>query len=244
LTLTPGWAGAASVAYGLRAVSLNQHAWHVNQRPRLCVKLSAEKDVLYNGCGKQGKERVALKEENLIEKAQSGDVGAVAMLYEENFNRVYRYARARLRDQAEAEDITQQVFIKMMASLPGYRCTGAPFVAWLFRIAHNQVIDYYRRKSGEKSVPLDDFRTGTEIGEETVDPSVVAEKNIQINEVMALVERLPRAQKEVVNLRFTAGLSITETAGALKKSEGTVKALQFNAIASLRKMMRGGADGA
>jgi RNA polymerase sigma-70 factor (ECF subfamily) len=184
----------------------------------------------------------ALKEDNLIERAQSGDAGAVATLYEENFNKVYRYAWARLRDQAEAEDITQQVFIKMMGSIHSYRRTGTPFIAWLYRIAHNQVIDHYRRKTSEKTVPLDDPRMGTEINEEGVDPSIMAEKSIEAGEVMALVERLPKAQKEVVSLRFTAGLSIAETAAALKKNEGTVKALQFNAVASLRKMMRGGAD--
>jgi RNA polymerase sigma-70 factor (ECF subfamily) len=189
------------------------------------------------------KEMAALEEESLIRRAQSGDAGAVATLYEESFKRVYRYTWSRVRDQAEAEDITQQVFMKMMASLHSYKSSGTPFIAWLFRIAHNQVIDHYRRKSSEKSVPLDDPRTGTEIGEDAVDPSVMAEKSIQIAEVMALVESLPRAQKEVINLRFTAGLSISETAGALKKSEGTVKALQFNAIASLRKLMRGDVDG-
>lgn len=186
----------------------------------------------------------ALEEENLIVRAQSGDAGAVATLYEENFRKVYRYAWARLRDQAEAEDVTQQVFMKMMASLHSYKPSGTPFIAWLYRIAHNQVIDHYRRNGSGKTVPLDDFRTGTEIGEETVDPSVIAENSIRAKEVMALVERLPKAQKEVVGLRFTAGLSIAETAGALKKSEGTVKALQFNAIVSLRKMMRGDIDGA
>ena len=107
-----------------------------------------------------------------------------------------------------------------------------PFSAWLLRIDRNVLIDYVRKQKKRASVSLDEVRVPG-----GVDPMLLAERNLEIDELLKTVERLPEAQREVVSLRFAAGLSISETAKALGKSEGTVKSLQYNAIVSLRKMM-------
>ena len=173
-----------------------------------------------------------LDEETLVKQARDGDSEAFSRLYEEHFDRVYRYLYFRLR-QPEAEDLAQDVFIKAFQALSRYNWRGVPFSAWLLRIARNVLIDYVRKQKKRASVSLDEARVPG-----GVDPMLLAERNLEIDKLLKTVERLPAAQREVVSLRFAAGLSISETAKALGKSEGTVKSLQYNAIVSLRKMMR------
>jgi RNA polymerase sigma-70 factor (ECF subfamily) len=179
------------------------------------------------------------EEKELIERAQKGDGQALAALYQENATRVYRYVFIRVHDQSEAEDLTQQVFLKMLGSIKSFRWSGAPFGAWLMRIAHNEVIDHYRRLNKARTVSLDEKIGTPELDPKEDDPSEIAETNVELSRMMAAVEKLPAAQKEVISLRFTSGLSIAEVAGILGKSEGTVKALQFNGVQSLRRLLYG-----
>jgi len=178
-------------------------------------------------------------EEQLVKQAQEGDSQALSRLYEDNFARVYRYVYVRLGNTAEAEDVTQQVFLKVIDSIRSYKWKGAPFIAWLLRIAHNQVIDYYRRNSKVKTVSIEDAEHEPAMEAHAEDPSEIAETQIEIQRMTKALEKLPPAQREVVALRFTAGLSIAESAQVLGKSEGTIKALQFNAVASLRRILYG-----
>jgi len=178
-------------------------------------------------------------EEQLIKQAQEGDSQALSRLYEDNFARVYRYVYVRLGSTAEAEDVAQQVFLKVIDSIRSYRWKGAPFIAWLLRIAHNQVIDYYRKNSKVKTVSIEDAEHEPAMEAHAEDPSEIAETQIEIQRMTKALEKLPPAQREVVALRFTAGLSIAESAQVLGKSEGTIKALQFNAVASLRRILYG-----
>ena len=81
------------------------------------------------------------EEESLIRRAQQQDQQAFAQLYEEHFDKIYRYVVLKIGSRTEAEDITQQVFLKALRSVSSFRWKGTPFSAWLFRIAHNQVVD-------------------------------------------------------------------------------------------------------
>jgi RNA polymerase sigma-70 factor (ECF subfamily) len=174
-------------------------------------------------------------EESIIRRAKERDPVALTQLYEENFDRIYRYIVLKMGDRIEAEDMTQQVFLKAIQSISSYKWQGMPFSSWLYRIAHNQVVDYFRKKSKRITVPLDE---GLTMGGD--DPRQVAEKKIEIEELAMATKQLTQAQQEVISLRFSGELSIVEVARVMSKSEGAVKALQHAAIVALRKVLAAG----
>lgn len=171
-------------------------------------------------------------EQSLVRQAQAGDSQAFATLYEEYFDRVYRYIAVRVGNQTEAEDLTQQVFLKCLESIGGFRWRGAPFASWLFRVAHNVVIDHYRQASRRQTLPLDEFIVADESPEELVD------FKLEVEEVKRAIARLTDAQRQVIALRFASGLSISESARAMGKSEGAIKALQHSALQALKRILR------
>jgi RNA polymerase sigma-70 factor, ECF subfamily len=171
-------------------------------------------------------------EESLIRRAQQRDQVALTQLYEENFDRIYRYIVFKIGDRTEAEDMTQQVFLNAIQSISSYKSKGMPFSSWLYRIAHNQIVDYLRKKSRRITVPLDESIPANE-----EDPRHTAEQKIEIEEVVVAARGLTLAQQEVISLRFGGELSVAEVAKTMGKSEGAVKALQHSAIASLRKAL-------
>lgn len=175
-----------------------------------------------------------LSEEYLVQQAVNGDRAAFTELYDRNFDRIYRYIYVKIRNQAEAEDLTQDVFMKALEAIGSYQWRGLPFTAWLFKIAHNRVVDHLRKVAKEKRADLNEVHV---VGME--DPVHIAEQHAEVQHLRAALERLPEAQREVATLRFVAQLSIAEVAKMLGKSEGTVKALQFNATASLRRALSG-----
>ena len=172
-------------------------------------------------------------EEGLIHRAQQRDQEAFAQLYEEHFDKIFRYLALRMGDRTEAEDITQQVFLKALQSISSFRWKGVPFSAWLFRIAHNQMIDYLRKKTKQATVPIIDESTASF----NSDPQVLAEQKLNIEQLIAATRRLTEAQREVVSLRFAGELPIAQVARIMGKSEGAIKALQHSAIMALRKVL-------
>ncbi len=176
-------------------------------------------------------------EESLIRRAQKCDQVALTQLYEENFDRIYRYIVLKIGDRTEAEDMTQQVFLNAIQSIASYKFKGMPFSSWLYRIAHNQVVDYLRKKSRRITVPLDETIPANED-----DPKHMAEQKIEIEQVVTATKGLTKAQQEVISLRFGGELSVAEVARVMGRSEGAVKALQHSAIGALRKALgKGGA---
>jgi RNA polymerase sigma-70 factor (ECF subfamily) len=171
----------------------------------------------------------------IIEAAQSGDLEALASLYDTHINQVYRYALARLGNVQDAEDVAEEIFIKMLNGLPNYQWRKVPFAAWLMRIAHNEVITFTRR-NGRRS-------KDTELPEELLDrhghndPAENAERQLALEDLRKAVELLPEAQREVIILRFAAGLSIADTARALGKQENNVKVLQHKGMQRLQTLM-------
>ena len=174
-------------------------------------------------------------EESLVQRAKEHDEAALTQLYEENFDKIYRYTVLKIGDRTEAEDMTQQVFLKAFKSISGYRSKGSPFSSWLFRIAHNQMVDYWRKRSKRTTVPLEETLVSS-----NSNPSSEAERKMDIEGLVAATRRLTDMQREVVSLRFAGGLSVAEVAKAMGKSEGAIKALQHSAIVSLRKMVATG----
>jgi len=171
-------------------------------------------------------------EESLVRRAQNNDQEAFAQLYEEHFDKIYRYLALRVGNEMEAEDMTQQVFLNALQSISSFRWKGVPFSAWLFRIAHNQAVDHLRRRTKRASVPLNESLVSS--GDS---PHSATERKIDIEQLLAATRRLTEAQREVISLRFTSELSIAQVARIMGKSQGAVKALQHSAIVALRRTM-------
>jgi RNA polymerase sigma-70 factor (ECF subfamily) len=161
-------------------------------------------------------------EESLVRRAQQQDPQAFTQLYEEHFDRIYRYVALRIGNEIEAEDITQQLFLKALHSISSFRWKGVPFSAWLFRIAHNLVVDYQRKKTKQATVPLDES-----IASFSGDPQLLVEQSLDIERLLSATKRLTEAQREVLSLRFTSELPIAQVAKIMSKSLGAVKALQW-----------------
>ncbi len=156
----------------------------------------------------------------------------LASLYEEYYAKIARYIFIRIGNQAVAEDLAGEVFLKALESLDSYRERGAPMQAWLFKIAHNQMVDYLRKVSKQKTVPLDTMEIPDKVNlEETV------ERRWQLEKLSQALQHLTPAQREVIGLRFFAGLTSTEVGKILGKNSGTVREMQSAAVKSLRKLM-------
>jgi RNA polymerase sigma-70 factor (ECF subfamily) len=169
-----------------------------------------------------------------IEAAQSGDLDALATLYDTHINQVYRYALARLGNVQDAEDVTEEIFIKMLSGLPTYQCRKVPFAAWLMRIAHNEVVSFTRRngrRANDTELPEELHDRGNN------DPAENAERQMALEDLRKAVELLPEAQREVIILRFASGLSIADAAKALGKQENNVKVLQHKGMQRLQVLM-------
>ena len=171
-------------------------------------------------------------EESLVRRAQHRDQEAFAQLYEEHFDKIYRYVTLKIGNATEAEDMTQQVFLNALQSISSFKWKGIPFSAWLFRIAHNQVVDYFRSKK-RATVPLDES-----LASNNNNPQLIVEQKLDIEQLLLATKRLTDAQREVISLRFAGELSIVQVAKAMGKSQGAVKALQHSAIIALRKTLR------
>ena len=171
-------------------------------------------------------------EESLVRRAQQRDQQAFTELYEEYFDKIFRYVALRIGNKMEAEDITQQVFVNALRSISSFRWKGIPFSAWLFRIAHNQVVDYLRKKPKTATVPVDESRTSS-----SDNPQLLVEQNLDIEQLLSATRRLTEAQREVISLRFTTELPIAQVAKIMGKSQGAIKALQHSAIVALRKAL-------
>ena len=167
-------------------------------------------------------------ERELIEAAKL-DRSRFGELYENNFERVYAYIARRVRDRDVAQDLTADVFHSALKNLGRFEWRGAPFSAWLYRIAANAIVD--RSKSSGRHIASD---------VEVEDLPDRAEAGPDMDEIehrarlFKLVERLPRDQSKVIVMRFAEQRSIREIASALKRTEGAIKQLQFRGLQNLR----------
>ena len=166
-------------------------------------------------------------ERHLVEAAQK-DPLRFGDLYESNFERVYAYILRRVRDRAEAEDLTAEVFHQALAHLKNFEWRGLPFSAWLFRIASNSIADRWKRAAKETATPLDEEIASGAAGPEEIEQQARAFRQ---------VAGLPADQRRVIEMRFAQEKSIREIARELGRTEGAVKQLQFRGLDTLRKQL-------
>ena len=172
-------------------------------------------------------------EDSLVQRAIERDKAAFTALYDNYINQVYRHVYYRVSNRTDAEDITQEVFIKAWKAIDKYKKTGAPFVAWLITIAHNLVVDHYRAK--RKLVSLEETEASSQIDETS--PEVVAEAMFDKSYVRNAILKLKEEKQKVILMRFIDGFSYGEIAKTLGKSEGAVRVIQYRALNDLKRML-------
>jgi len=163
---------------------------------------------------------------------RSSKEAALAALYNEYYDKIAHYIFVRLGDRTEAEDLAGEVFLKALESLESYKERGMPMHGWLFKIAHNLVVDYIRRAVKRKTVPIDTVEVVAES-----DPQALAETSMQLARVASALKQLNPAQRQVIELRFFGGLTSEEAGRILNKSSGAVREMQSAAIKHLRKLL-------
>jgi RNA polymerase sigma-70 factor (ECF subfamily) len=174
-------------------------------------------------------------ERELIARAQSGDKDAVSSLYEGYAQAIFRYISYRVESDMAAEDLTADVFLSMVRGLPRYQDVGAPFGAWLFRVAANRITDHHRQKR----------RMAEELSEnqasDDTDPFGKTAKNQERAQLRAALATLPDDFQTLLVLRFMEGMSHSEVAAVLGKSEAAARVMQHRALKALAKVL--GTDG-
>jgi RNA polymerase sigma-70 factor, ECF subfamily len=170
--------------------------------------------------------------DRLVVEAQQGDLQAFASIFDAYHVAVYRFVASRVGNPTDAEDLTQLVFVKALEALPRFAARGVPFGGWLFRLARNTVIDHVRTRREHS-----ELEAATNRATEDVGPEAVALIRDDLAAVARALEELTEDQREVIALRFFAGLSAREAAEAMGRQEGTIRGLQFRAIGALRRSL-------
>jgi RNA polymerase sigma-70 factor, ECF subfamily len=173
-------------------------------------------------------------ERALVDRARDGDATAIEGIYELYVSRIYRFVVARVGNASDAEDITAEVFYRVIERISTFEWRDVPFSAWMFKIASNQVISHHRKHGNRTAAPIEDFN----LEDSRPGPDTLVEFSVTMQEVFAACARLPEMQRQVIALRFASGLSVRETAAALGKTENNVKVLQYKAIIKLQKLLR------
>jgi RNA polymerase sigma-70 factor (ECF subfamily) len=169
----------------------------------------------------------------LVEQAQQGNRDALEELYLLHFDRIYSYLHMSVGNRHDAEDLTTQVFVKMLESIGKFRWRSAPFSAWLFRIAHNLAMDHFRankRWQPEEDVPEPDPGERSAAEEEALE-------SIGRQSMLEMIGKLSHEQQQVLTLKFVFNFSNAEAATILDKTEGAIKSLQHRALASLQRQL-------
>ncbi len=174
------------------------------------------------------------EDRTLVERAKR-DPHAFASLYEKYVDKIYTYLYYRVHDREAAEELTSMTFQRALEALPRYEFRGAPFEAWLYRIAHNAVANWFRDNERRKTIPLDSVRR-THTESHSVDEIVLLSEMRE--ELRQLVRKLPSEWQEVLILKFAEGATHAEIGRILGKSESAVKSIYYRTLKSLRKAFR------
>ena len=170
--------------------------------------------------------------ERLVAEARAGDAWAFGLIFDHYHEAIHRFIASRVQRPSDAEDLTQLVFVKVLEALPRYESRGVPFGGWLFRLARNAVIDFVRTRRDHA-----DLDAVAERAQGAAGPDEMVIVRQELDAVEAALAALTDEQREAIALRFFSGLSAREAAEAMGKQEGTVRGLQFRAIAALRRQL-------
>lgn len=179
-------------------------------------------------------EREISKQEELelIRRAKECDPSAFARIFEYYYQDVYNYIYHKVANVHLAEDLTSDVFLKVLESITSFSFRGIPLAMWLLRIARNLMVDHFRGQPKTSDLPLKEDLLSTEVG-----PSDVFETKLTRQQLVRALSDLTEEQQDVIILKFVDGLNNTEVAQVLGKSEGAIKSLQHRALVSLNRVL-------
>jgi len=180
---------------------------------------------------------LAQRERELVRRAKEQDEAAFATLYDLHYQRVYTYIYFRVSDQALAEDLAADVFVRALQAIGKFNYRGVPVAAWLLRIARNLVIDHFRRSGKRQTVELDDHHPDT-----SANPVSKVENRLLREDLARVMKHLTDDQRDVIILKFFQGMSNSEVAAVLGKPVGAVKSLQHRGLAALRRQWNRGGE--
>ena len=167
----------------------------------------------------------------LLERARKYDPEALGEIHDGYSEKIYCYIYRYLGEARLAEDLTAEVFLKLLEAIKASKGPRTHLSAWLYRVAHNLVVDHFRRPQGE-SLPLEE-----ELVAAPENVTVAVEKKLAQQQLRAAISHLTSDQQQVIVLKFVEGLSNAEVGQVLGKTEGAVKSLQHRALAALQRIM-------
>jgi RNA polymerase sigma-70 factor (ECF subfamily) len=170
----------------------------------------------------------------LVKQAQSGSVAAVGELYDRHRSRIFRYIRFKTANTQVAQDLTSEVFLRMVDNLPSFQLRGVPFSAWLYRIARNLIIKQGQKESNWPVVSLGYADNVSRNGD---NPALVVERQMEMERIWQGLERINEIQREVILLRFIGGLSLKETSQIMEKTVAAIKTLQHRGVLALQVVL-------
>lgn len=173
-------------------------------------------------------------EEKIVRSAVKGDSSAFGDLYDHYQPMIYRFVVVKVTRREEAEDIVHQVFLSAWQNIKSYRHRGHPFSSWLYQIARNQVIDFYRSRRNETSIDAVD----QEYFAAPASAELAVPAKIEMEAVRRAMEQLKPDYEDIIILRFIEELSLKESASILGKTEGAVKLMQHRAMNELKKLLK------
>ena len=174
-------------------------------------------------------------QQELLERASRAEPAALSALYDQYADKIYGYIYHRVGQTEVAEDLTGQVFMRMLEAIRTNQGWRSSFSGWLYRIAHNLVIDHYRRRGRVKMVDIED---AAPVQATHGDPVRTAEKLFDREYLRSALAQLTEEQAQVITLRFMEEFSIAEVADIMDRTEGAIKALQYRAVLALRRVMQ------
>jgi len=176
-------------------------------------------------------------DEHIIKKAKSGDAEAFGVLYERYAEGIFRYVYSHLDDRLDAEDLTEEIFVRAWKALPRYDERGLPFSAFLFRAARNSLIDYYRQHKPTQSI--DDL----DLHSSELNPEEEVSARLENHHLKATLQELREDYRLVLIFRYLSGFSPEETAQMMQRSVGAVRVLQHRALSALKDLLERGSRG-
>lgn len=171
----------------------------------------------------------------LARRAGSGEAEAFGVLYDRYVDAVYRYVFYRVRNEAEAEDVTSEVFMRALRAIPKYEPRQA-FLAWLYRIARNAVIDRSRRRATRQQVTFEDALAHPN-ADQVVNPDEGLLAGSDASAVRKAMQQLTPLQQEILVLRYVEGYDTKTISKLVGKRDGTIRGIEFRALAALRQLI-------
>ncbi len=172
-------------------------------------------------------------EAELAQRASQHDPAAFAQLYNAYVEKIYKYIYYKVGNAPDAEDLCEQVFLKAWEAIGRYTWCGYPFSSWLYKLAHNIVVDHYRTK--RDALPLSDILSTSD--EPIVDPEAALNLTLDAAELADAIAQLTGEQRQVIALKFIEGYDNSEISYMLNKKEGAIRALQYRALRSLQGIL-------